>query len=262
MEKDRAVVLELEQDIAKITFNRPESFNAMNTEFFGDLLKIMKNIRHMENVRCVVISGSGKAFSAGGDVNFMSKFENPEKEFQAPADHLNSIMLELYMLPKPTVAAINGPAVGAGLSVALACDYRIMSDEAFLMFGYSGIGLTPDGGLSWILPKIIGMSRSMKMVIDNPRITADDALTWGLVHEVVPHDSWWKLAMEKARGITGLAIQAIVTARRLMLEGWYGSLPEQLDKERWSIARAAIGEGREGIRAFVEKRQPDFKNVK
>ncbi|HEC31419.1 MAG TPA: enoyl-CoA hydratase/isomerase family protein, partial [Deltaproteobacteria bacterium] len=74
MEKDRAVVLELEQDIAKITFNRPESFNAMNTEFFGDLLKIMKNIRHMENVRCVVISGSGKAFSAGGDVNFMSKF--------------------------------------------------------------------------------------------------------------------------------------------------------------------------------------------
>ncbi|HDM79343.1 MAG TPA: enoyl-CoA hydratase/isomerase family protein [Deltaproteobacteria bacterium] len=262
MEKDRAVVLELEQDIAKITFNRPESFNAMNTEFFEDFLKILGNIRQMENIRCVVISGSGKAFSAGGDVNFMSKFENPEKEFQAPADHLNSIMLELYTLPKPTVAAINGPAVGAGLSVALACDYRIMSEEAFLMFGYSGIGLTPDGGLSWILPKIIGMSRSMKMVINNPRITADEALAWGLVHEVVPHDSLWKLAMEKAQTITGLAVQAIVTARRLMLEGWYGSLPEQLDKERWSIARAAIGEGREGISAFAEKRKPEFKSVK
>ncbi len=261
MAKQETVTAKVEGDVAVVKFNRPGNFNAMNSDFFDNFLKILRNVRHSDNVRCVVILGQGKSFSAGGDVTFMSEFKNPEKEFQALADLLNSIMLELYSLPKPTIAAINGAAVGAGLSVALACDYRIMADSAFLMFGYSGIGLTPDGGLSWILPRIVGMNKAMRMVIDNPRVSASMALEWGMVHEVLPEDRLENAALGKAHAISDLAIKSIVTARQLMLDGWSRSLPEQLDRERWAIARAAVGEGREGIKAFVEKRKPDFKSA-
>ncbi len=259
--QNKTVKMELQKDVAKVTFNRASSFNAMNKEFFSDFLEVLRNMRHMSEVRCIIITGSGKAFSAGGDVDFMNKSTEPEKEFQALADDLNSIMLELYTFPKPTLAAINGAAVGVGLSVALACDYRIMSNEAFLMFGYSGIGLTPDGGLSWILPRIVGISRAMKMVIDNPRIDANTALEWGMVHEVVPHDNLDYVVQSKANSIAGLAVDSIVAARQLMLEGLNRSLPAQLDKERWAIARAATHEGKEGIVAFVEKRKPNFRKV-
>ncbi len=256
-----SVVMKQEKDIATVTFNRPGSFNAMNAAFFEDFLEILRDIRHTKALRCAVITGEGRAFSAGGDVGFMSRFENPEKGFQALADQLNSIMLELYSLPVPTIAALNGATVGAGLSVALACDVRIMSDAAFLMFGYTGIGLTPDGGLSWILPRVIGMSRAMKMAVDNLKIDANEALEWGLVHEVVSHDKLLETAVKKALGVSGMAIRSIVTARQLMLAGWNKGLAEQLDAERWAIARAATDEGKEGIRAFVEKREPDFRKV-
>ncbi len=259
MKKAETLRTEFDKEVAVVIFDRPASFNAMNSEFFEEFLSVLRKLRHSNDTRCVLFTGEGKAFSAGGDVGFMSRFENPEKEFQMLADQLNSIMLELYNFPVPTVAAINGPAVGAGLSVALACDYRIMSDDAFLMFGYSGIGLTPDGGLSWILPRIVGSGRFMQVVVDNPKISAEKALEWGMVQVVVPGHRLKDTGLEKAGTMAKLPVQAVVNARRLMIEGWSRSIAEQLDRERWAIARAAAGEGKEGIRAFVEKREPDYR---
>jgi len=208
----------------------------------------------------VILTGKGKAFSAGGDVVYMDTLgKHTEKEILSLASLLNSIILELYSFPKPTIAAINGPAMGAGFSIALMCDYRIMSEDAFVMYGYSAIGLTPDGGLSWTLPRIVGITRALDMMIENPRIGAGEALKLDIVHKVIPRKDLERVSYETARGISSKAIGAIARARQLFFKGFSRTLPAQLESERRSIARAACGtEGQVGIHAFVEKENPVY----
>ena len=250
--------------IAQITLNRPESFSAMSPELIGELPIVFSWLADRSGARAAVITGAGRAFSAGGDVNwFKGGFETEGADISAEvrrgADVLHQGIVDLRRVPFPVVAAINGPAAGAGLSLALACDYRIASEAAMLACAYGRIGASPDGGLTWFLPRIIGPDRALELLLNDPNLGAEAALDAGLVSEVVPADELIERARAKAAKLGAASPHYVRLCKQLLNSSLVNGLAEQLQLERHGIADAlATEDARLGVAAFLAGEQPQF----
>jgi 2-(1,2-epoxy-1,2-dihydrophenyl)acetyl-CoA isomerase len=254
------VQVERNGGVATIRMNRPDRMNAYNEKMGAALLSEVSGAAADPAIRCMVLTGTGKAFSAGGDVESFAAFEKegPGK-FMGLAIGLHALIATLRRAPKPVVAAVNGVAAGAGFSMALACDVAVAASSARFTLGYQNIGLSPDGGMTFFLARALGTQRAMEMTLFSRVLPASRAAEWGLVQEIFPD-------AEFAAGVEALAERlasgptlAYARAKELYNRALYQPLETQLEEERQNISRCAGSRDfREGIRAFLDKRPARF----
>ena len=250
-----------EDDVALVSLNRPESFNAFNLDMIGQLEEHLISLAGDSGVRAVVITGEGKAFCAGGDLKWVLSFpKGAEAGFHELAARFHQAVLEIRRMRKPVIAAINGVAAGGGFSLALACDFRVMARSAVLRLAYTSVGLCVDGGCSYSLPRLVGLARALEIAAFDKPISSEQALAWGLVTKVVDDGSTLDEALKMAHQLAEGPINAFALTKRLFTDSFDTPFETQIERERMGINRCgAHPEGMEGIRAFVEKRKPAFK---
>jgi len=253
---DDAVLLAVDDGVATITLNRPKAGNTINMQLTHALRDIAERCAGDSAIRCVVMTGAGKLFCGGGDISGFS-------EATDISSYLDELAGALHMrMPKPLVTLINGPAAGAGLSLAISGDIVIAARSATFLAAYGGVGLTPDGGMSWLLPRLVGMRRAQEMIIGNRMVDAGAAEAMGLVTQVVDDADLTEAGARQARKLATMATGSIAGSRLLLLSSYEGTLEEQLAREVRSISAAAMSaECREGVSAFVERRKPDFTSL-
>lgn len=259
------VLYDVQEAIATITLNRPESLNAMDTELLDTLVTIGRKAAEDTAVRCVVVTGAGRAFCAGGDVKGMAgrSGEGGGRGVLNGWGRLREqeeISRLLHEMPKPTIAAINGPAAGAGMSLALAADFRIMSDQARIVPAFAKVGLSGDFGGTWFLQRLVGTQRAREIYMLADPITPEQALADRIVNRVVPHDRLMEETMALARRLAAGPTLAFGRMKQNFSVGASGTLDQALTMEAQNMnASSATEDHRNAALAFVEKREPEFK---
>jgi 2-(1,2-epoxy-1,2-dihydrophenyl)acetyl-CoA isomerase len=250
------VLTQQDGGVLTITLNRPDVYNAFNRPLHAALGEALMEAAH-ETVRCVVVTGAGRGFCAGQDLKEFSTLEGSVGDALEQSYHPNIRLLRA--LDKPVVAAVNGPVAGAGLSFACACDVRVAADTATFVPGFVGIGLVPDAGGTWFIHRLLGFARAFEWMSSNRRLTADDALAWGLVSEVIPADGFAERVREIAQTWASLPTRAVGLTKRLFEHAHAADLESQLSLEA-ALQQEAIGTAdfAEGVQAFLEKRPPRF----
>jgi 2-(1,2-epoxy-1,2-dihydrophenyl)acetyl-CoA isomerase len=247
---------------ATIELNRPETLNAWNTQLGHDLLAAVTAVAQDDGVRAVVVTGAGRAFSAGADLRDLSADRTADGHpnvRKVLTERYHPIITTIRTMPKPVVAAVNGPAVGIGLSLALASDLVIAAESAYLLLAFVNIGLVPDGGSSLFVPTRVGFARATEMAMLGERIGAAQALQWGLVNRVVPDDAFAAEVAALRDRLAAGPTRSYAGAKR-QLNAWvFGRIREQLALEA-SVQQEMAGSGdfAEGVTAFVQKRQAAF----
>jgi enoyl-CoA hydratase/carnithine racemase len=256
--------IEVDGDIGTLTLNRPDSLNAMSPEMIGELVEAFSWLADQAPLRALIVTGAERAFSAGGDVNwFRTGIESEEIDLPSNvrrgAEVLHQAIIDMQRIPYPVIAAVNGPAAGAGFSLALACDIRIASEDAFFACAYGRIGASPDGGMTYFLPRVIGPSKALELLLNDPNLTAEDALEAGLVSEVVPADALMERAQAKAAKLAAKAPHYVRMAKQLVAVSLENSLAEHLQLERHGIADSMGTEDLQGgVAAFFAGEEPEF----
>lgn len=255
------ILFEKADQIATITLNRPASFNAMNYGLLSNLAKALEICADDKDTRVVILTGAGKAFCSGGDIAaFREEMEtNPSDPLRQLIKILNVCILGIRTLPKPIIAAVNGPLGGGGMSLMAACDLRVCAASARFRQAYTHLGLVPDGAWSLMVGRLIGFSKAQELLFLDPVFTADQALTWGLVNQVVAdgdlRNAVWEMAIKLAKGPT----LAFAIAKENINHSMLDLLERQLERERSGMIRAGkTTDYKEGLRAFFEKRNPVF----
>ncbi len=254
------VLLTRDGAVATITLNRPDAFNAINIPLARGLLEAALAVDQDDAVRCVVLTGAGRMFCAGGDIGLMQEAgDKAGAALSELAGVLHMATSRLARMNKPLLCAVNGPAAGAGLGMAIMGDIVIAGASAHFTPGYPGIGLTPDGGATWLLPRLIGLRRTQEMLLTNQRISAEEGARIGLITRMVDDAALMEEAMATAGKLAQAATGAIGTVRAQLLASYGAGLEAQLEIEARGISAAAAGaDGREGVAAFLEKRRPVF----
>ncbi len=253
------ILFRQDDGVATITLNRPDTLNAFNDTMIRETTDAFKQCGKDPAVRCVVLTGAGRGFSSGQD---LGDVQQRGEDFSI-AEHLrrgyHRLILAMVRLEKPIVGAINGVAAGAGFGVALATDIRIASDKASFILAFSRVGLVPDSGTNWFLPRIIGQARAYELAITAERLSADQALAWGVVNRVVPHEELETTVQEYAARLAQGPSLAYGLTKRAMYRVWEQTLEEALAYEAYLQETAARSHDyQEGVQAFLEKRPPRF----
>ncbi|MCZ6628708.1 MAG: enoyl-CoA hydratase [SAR324 cluster bacterium] len=255
--------IELEQDgpLAILRFSRPDQYNALNPQMASELVDAMVEIKNNPAYRALMVTGKGNAFHSGGDIKWFVESEQAlTQKLERVITDLHAFISRLIRLPKPVVAAVNGPAAGAGFSLAMACDLVVARADAVFTLGYTKIGASPDGGSTFYLPRLVGLRRALELAYTNRVLTAEQAMQWGLVNRVFPEENFMeeakKFAMELANGATA----ALGRTKDLLYHSLNHELETQLELEaRGIIDSVSTEDFAEGTRAFVEKRKARFK---
>jgi 2-(1,2-epoxy-1,2-dihydrophenyl)acetyl-CoA isomerase len=253
------VELVVTDGIAHLTLARPDEGNGINRRLCTELRTHAESLAERDDVRAVVLRGAGKNFCVGGDLSYFKQIEDLETEIRALADDFHAGIGALRALDAPVIAAVQGAAAGGGLSLAIACDIVLAAESAKLTMAYTAAGLSPDGGSSWTLPRIVGLKLATEMMLTNRRLTAAEALAAGLVTRVVADDALDAEADALAATLAAGATGAYGTVKRLLASSFQSTLEEQFDAEAAGVAaNAASPDGREGVAAFLAKRRPQF----
>ena len=251
-----------EEGVTRITLNRPDRLNALTSVMSDELVEAFSALREDESVRAVVLTGAGRGFCSGQD---LTEFEEAYRSGGRPdiREHLerayHRLIPAIVETPKPVIAAVNGVAAGAGVSLAAACDVRIASEEARFTQAFVKIGLVPDSGGTWLLPRLIGYPRALELSMTGDMVDAATALDIGLVNRVVPADVFEKEVAEFAARLAAMPTAALAAAKELFRGTLSIGLDEALHRE--ADAQARMGETAdhlEGVMAFAEKREPKF----
>lgn len=260
------VLLDISGGVATITINRPQSLNAINDDVVTALIEITSALRDSHDVRCVVLTGAGDHFMAGGDVKrFKKRLEESASDeesrawFNSILERIHVIVDNMNALRMPVVAAVKGAVAGAGFSLMLGCDLVIAAEGGIFTLAYCHLGTSPDGGSTWQLPRTLGMKRAMEVALLGDRFGPEQALAWGLINKVVPLADFdaevTKLATRLAAGPTF----AYGETKRLLLDSTDRDLSNQLHAETRSFVSCAMSKDfRKGVIAFVDKQKPDF----
>jgi 2-(1,2-epoxy-1,2-dihydrophenyl)acetyl-CoA isomerase len=251
--------LELRENVAFLTFARPNAANTIHLAFGHEFLASVFAIESSSGIRAVVITGEGKHFCLGGDLRAMATADMDMQAYLSElTTNLHAGMALLARVNAPVIAAVNGTAAGAGLGLVLAADIVIAGRSAKFVPAYTGVALTPDAGCTFMLPRVIGYKRAMELFLTNRMLSADEALAWGLVNDVVDDENVATKAAELATHLAAGPVGAFGALKRLMLESEPGLEAQQGRESRSIAARGATAEGREGITAFIEKRPPRY----
>ncbi len=259
------LLVETKDGIATLTMNRPDARNALSDDMKAGLDAALHRIERDPAIRCVVLRGAGEHFMAGGDVKgFAAK--RGEMGAEGFGDHMLHLIHDLHLsisalrrLPKPTVAAVRGSAAGVGVSLALACDLVVASEDAFFTLAYCHIGLTPDGSATYSLPRAIGIKRSMQLALLGERVPAAEAAAMGMINFAVPPDRFEAEVAALAARLAAGPTQAYANAKRLLYRSIESDFEAQLQAEAEALRTTAMTEDfAEGVQAFVEKRKPRF----
>ena len=242
-----------------ITLNRPGEANALNHAMAWELAAVAAHCEQDDSLRAVVLTGSGRFFCAGGDVKAMAGFgERIGAELKTLADDLHRAVATFARMRAPLIVCVNGAAAGAGMSLAATGDLVVAADPASFTMAYTGIGLSPDGSSTWFLPRLIGLRRTQELMLTNRRLSAKEALEWGLVTQVAPAADAMAVAMRWAEGFERGAPASAAGVKKLLMSTWAQGLETQMELEGRTIAACAEKDGREGVAAFVAKRPPRF----
>jgi 2-(1,2-epoxy-1,2-dihydrophenyl)acetyl-CoA isomerase len=255
------VRFEVDGSIATITLDRPAVGNALDIPMCRELMELAIRCEGDAAIRCVVLTGEGKLFCGGGDVAAFSGAGDLLPEFlREITSYVNAAISVFVRMPKPLVVAVNGSAAGAGIGLAIVGDIVLADPAASFSLAYTGIGLTPDGGTTWLLPRLIGLRRTQELCLTNRKVKAEEAASLGLVTRVVEAGALAQETAALAQQFAKAATTALGSTRRLLAESYSNTLETQLALEGQSISAQARkgGEGREGVAAFIEKRAPQF----
>ncbi len=255
------VVMDVVDDgsIAVVTLNRPDALNALNLQEAEDLGRIVDTLANMKEVRAVILTGEGRAFCAGGDLASFKEAADPARFLHDMAVGVHRTVLKIRGMGPPWIAAINGPCFGVGLSLACLCDIRISAENAKFSVAFTGVGLAPDTGLLYFLPKIVGLSKAAEMALMNAVLTAEEARRIGLVTSIAKSENLMDLALETAGTLTRLPPMVLGMEKKMLDASYCETLDQHLDREL-SYVRESGGSAdfKEGCQAFSEKRQPQF----
>ena len=257
------ILLESKNGVATLTFNRPDVLNATNDEFYREFARLIRQIAEDAQIGCVVMTGAGRGFCAGADVKSM----NPDmKLLDRRKRHrwiLADILRPLVNLEKPVIAAVNGPAVGAGFNIALAADIIIASDKAVFSQIFTRLGLVPDLGGLYLLTRVVGLNKAKELCFTARKVGAVEALTLGIVNRVAAADELMAASISMAEEIAAGPPTALGMIKTLLNKSSNSSLDQMLEYESYAQTLAyTTPEHREGVAAFREKRTPDFRSVR
>lgn len=253
------VDLSIEGGLATVVLNRPEALNALDMQLKEELGDVWRRLADDPEARAVLLTGAGRAFSTGGDIKQMDPDRGAEVTRRRMTKLLRETVIPLARLDMPVVAAVNGHAHGLGLSLALACDVVYAAESAVLSMAFTRVGLAPDGGASYFLPRVVGLNRAKELMFTGRRLDAAEAAELGLVQEVLSDEEMLPAARAFAAGLAGGATIAIAGAKRLLNESSLHTIEEIAELEAFGQAVAMSSEDhREGIAAFAEKRPAKF----
>ncbi|RLQ21107.1 hypothetical protein DWB85_14515 [Seongchinamella sediminis] len=273
-EQDELILFRIEDSVGIITLNRPDKLNAVSWELAAELSKLLVSLRYEDEVRAILIHGAGRAFCAGGDVDFISGDSErpmpgtsdpsrpiPRSQRKTPGGPFFEVCRQLIQVDKPVIAAIHGPAVGAGLAYALACDRRFGDTTTKMAAIFTNIGVAPDCGMSYFLPKIVGLPNALMMVETAKTFKAEQCKELGLLDELVAEGEAYKEALSYAKSLAGRASVAVDMARRMIHMSAQGAtLEEILDYEGIAgVIVASSNDAKEGTASFLEKRKPVYR---
>ena len=252
------VLLKKQENIAIVTLNRPERYNAVTDELVTRLNEIIDEIRNDNQIRAVVLTGAGKGFSAGADMESFGKV-SPEDGRAYITRVYQTLLRNFQTLKKPIIGAINGTAAGVGASIALACDLRVMTPSSGILYAFVNIGLGPDGGASWLLTRQVGYSKAFEIAAEGKKIKAEECLSLGLTNKIVDEDQLLEAAIEWAKALAAKAPIAVGITKEDLVHAMDNNLSESIAYEaEKQIAAFESYDLVEGVAAFVEKRKANF----
>jgi 2-(1,2-epoxy-1,2-dihydrophenyl)acetyl-CoA isomerase len=263
---DKSTVLYSTRDgVGVLTLNRPESLNALDMETLAELRRVVAHAATDTAARALLVSGEGRGFCAGGDLKQMLSSwiaagpGRPRTGALEGAGDLHQAVSMLARMPKPVVCAVNGPAAGAGVGLALTGDVVWAAESATFTLAYTAIGLSPDGGTTYFLPRVVGPKRAAELLLTNRKLDAQEALQIGLVSRVLADEELLPAAEQIAKQLAAGPTRAYAEVRTLLRDSLRNGLEDQMEDERQAIARSVMtGDFAEGVTAFVQKRQPTF----
>ena len=254
--RSESVLFKKEGDIAIVTLNRPEKYNAVNDDLVNGINESIAKVQKDDSIRAMVITGAGKGFCSGADMNTFGNI-TPDEGRTYLTNTYGPLMRNLTTLKKPIIAAINGTAAGVGASIALACDFRVMSENSGLLYAFINIGLGPDGGASWLLARQVGYSRALQIAVEGKKIKGDECHRLGLANKLVENDAIVSTAIDWAHQIAKLPTLAVGITKEDIFHAMDNDLQSTIayEAERQTAAFASH-DLVEGVSAFLQKRKP------
>jgi len=244
-----------------ITFNRPDVYNSFNKEMALEVQKALDAFAENPEIRCIMLTGSGKAYCAGQDLQEAVADNGLEIE-QIVDEHYNPIIRRIRDIPKPVIAAVNGVAAGAGANIAVACDIAIATASATFIQAFSKIGLIPDSGGTFTLPRLIGFQKASALMMLGDKISAEEAERLGMIYKVFPDDHFADEAEALGQQLANMPTQGLAYTKHLLNLSLTQSLEGQLELEKeWQFKATETHDYKEGVQAFLEKRKPNFKGA-
>lgn len=253
------IISEMQNKVMIITLNRADKFNSFNREMALELQQILDKAEADENVRAIVLTGSGKAFCAGQDLAEAIDANGPGIS-RIVSEHYNPIILKIRKIEKPIIAAVNGVAAGAGANIALACDIVTATNSASFIQAFSKIGLIPDSGGTFFLPRLIGFQRASALMMLGDKVSATKAQQMGMIYKVFADETFMSDVLALATTLSNMPTKAMGLTKRLLNESTFNTFEKQLNQEGIvQVEAASTFDYSEGVNAFLEKRKPEFK---
>lgn len=257
---EQNIILNIAQGVATLTLNRPDVFNSFNREMALKLQEELDKCAANEEVRAIVLTGAGKAFCAGQDLHEVTSEKLNPGFRKILEEHYNPIVERIRKIKKPVVAAVNGVAAGAGANIALSCDIVIASEHASFIQAFTKIGLVPDSGGTFFLPRLIGFQRASALMLLGDKLSAQDALEMGLLYKLATAEKFEEEVLKVARTLAAMPTKALGMTKELLNASMTNNLDQQLHMEsEYQIEAAQTQDYKEGVTAFMEKRLPNFK---
>lgn len=254
------ILFEIKYGVGTITLNRPEVFNSFNREMALEVQSALDQCAADKNVRVIFLTANGRAFCAGQDLQEVSQFEKGPSFKQILNEHYNPIIQRIWSIEKPIVCSVNGVAAGAGANIALACDITVATASASFIQAFSKIGLIPDSGGTWTLPRLVGRQKAMAFMMLGEKVKAKEAADLGMIYRAVPDEEFAETALGIAKKLAALPPIGLALTKRALKESMENSLFEQLElEEKLQTKAGSTADYREGVTAFIEKRKPNFK---
>ncbi|MBE1555309.1 enoyl-CoA hydratase-related protein [Sporosarcina limicola] len=251
------ITYDIKDGVAWLTLNRPDKLNAFIAQMNREIKDAIRSAAQDDDVRCVVITGEGRAFCSGQD---LSEVTEEMDHGQVLRDHYGPMIMQIRQCEKPIIAAINGVAAGAGFSLALACDFRLISERASLMNAFIHVGLIPDSGNLYYLSKLVGLAKAAELAILGEKVTAEQAVELGLALRAIEEDNWTKEVTAFSARLASMPTKAIGLIKRSLKDATNLSFEDYLEKEAQGQRIAGLTEDhREGVNAFMQKRKSEFR---